>query len=113
MNSVASRVTPRLSILERVVAAIVGGHAFGWGLIVLALVCLGAFGMLFDEAEHLSNILVYLVTFLWAFVARSLVRLSAFCLVVLHSWQALLRCCGSQYETPRLCRGTVTKKQPV
>ncbi|WP_371736787.1 iron uptake protein [Rhodoferax sp. U11-2br] len=61
-------------------AAIVGGYAFGWGLIGLALVCLGAFGMPFDEAEHLRNILavlLYLATFLWAFAARSLVRLSA------------------------------------
>jgi len=80
MNSVASRVTSQFSILARFVVAIVGGYVFSWGLIALALVGLGALGMPFEDAEHLSSILavlLYLATFLCAFAVRSLVRVSA------------------------------------
>ena len=77
MSSVTVRVPSRLAALWRTLAAILGGYAFCWGFIALGVAGFYALGMAFHDAEHLSSILaflVYLVVFLWAFAARSLVR---------------------------------------
>lgn len=68
----------RLHVVLRIAAAMLGGYAFTWGFIALGLAGLYALGMPFHDAEHLSSILgllAFLVVFLWAFAARSLVRL--------------------------------------
>ncbi len=80
MNPVAARLTRRLSVVGHVLAAIFGGYAFCWGLIALGVAGLYALGMSFHDAEHLSSILaflVYVMAFLWAFTARSLLRVWA------------------------------------
>lgn len=64
-------------VSSRIAAAILGGYAFNWGIMALAVALLFAAGMEFHDAEHLGYIigfLVYLTVFLWAFASRSLVR---------------------------------------
>ncbi|MBK1615515.1 iron uptake protein [Rubrivivax gelatinosus] len=70
----------RLQIASRVLAAVVGGYAFCWGLTAFGLAGLYAAGMAFHDAEHLSAmlaVLAYLGVFLWAVAARSQVRVWA------------------------------------
>lgn len=77
MSSVIVKVPSRLAALWRALAAIGGGYAFCWGFVALGVAGLYALGMAFHDAEHLSSILaflVYVAVFLWAFSARSLVR---------------------------------------
>lgn len=77
MSSVVVKVPLRLAALWRALAAILGGYAFCWGFVALGVAGLYALGMAFHDAEHLSSILaflVYVAVFLWAFAARSLVR---------------------------------------
>jgi hypothetical protein len=77
MSSVIVKVPSRLAALWRALAAIGGGYAFCWGFVALGVAGLYALGMAFHDAEHLSSILaflVYVAVFLWAFAARSLVR---------------------------------------
>lgn len=65
---------------QRIAAALLGGYAFTWGLIALAMALPFAAGMHFHDAEHLGAIvglLAYLVVFLWAFAAHSLARVWA------------------------------------
>ena len=65
-------------VLARVLAAIAGGYVFCWGFIAVGIAGLVALGMPFEDAEHLASILVilaYLVVFLWAFAARSVLKL--------------------------------------
>jgi len=67
-----------LQIAGRIAAAVLGGYAFCWGFIAIGIAGLFALGMPFHDAEHLSGLLgmlVFLVVFLWAFAARSMVRL--------------------------------------
>lgn len=66
-----------LQVANRVVAALLGGYAFTWGLTALALAALFAVGVNFHEAEvgvYLLAFVVYLGLFLWAFAAKSLTR---------------------------------------
>jgi len=69
----------RLQLLARIAAAIFGGYALCWGFIALGLALLYTQGILsFHDAEHLSSmlgLLLYLLVFCWAFVARSVSRL--------------------------------------
>ncbi|WP_114393495.1 iron uptake protein [Oleisolibacter albus] len=61
----------------RIAAAVLGGYAFTWGFIAFGMASLFALGMPFHDAEHLTAIIgvaVYLALLLWAFAARSLVR---------------------------------------
>lgn len=77
MSSVIVKVPSRLAALWRALAAILGGYAFCWGFVALGVAGLYALGMAFHDAEHLSSILaflVYVAVFIWAFAARSLVR---------------------------------------
>ena len=80
MSSVVVKVPSRLAALWRALAAIGGGYAFCWGFVALGVAGLYALGMSFHDAEHLSSILaflVYVMAFLWAFTARSLLRVWA------------------------------------
>lgn len=61
----------------RIAAGMLGGYAFTWGFIALAIGLLVAARFDFHDAETLGTILgflVFLVVFLWAFAARSVVR---------------------------------------
>jgi hypothetical protein len=72
--------SPRVQLALRIAAAALGGYAFCWGFIALCIAGLFAVGMQFHDAEHLASmltLLLYLVVFLWAFVARSLARVWA------------------------------------
>lgn len=64
-------------LASRTAAAVLGGYAFTWGLIVFGMTLLAAAGMDFHDAEHLAyiiGVLVFLVAFMLAFAARSLRR---------------------------------------
>lgn len=72
MNSQAA-----LQTSSRIIAAIVGGYAFTWGFSVLGITTLVALGVDFHEAEtglSLIAFLVFLGLFLWAFAAKSIIR---------------------------------------
>ncbi|WP_423600563.1 iron uptake protein [Roseateles sp. MS654] len=65
--------TRPLALLARIGAAVLGGYAFCWGFVAIALSGLYAAGMPFHDAEHLAAILavlLYLVIFCWTFAAR-------------------------------------------
>jgi hypothetical protein len=67
-----------LSIVNRIAAALLGGYAFTWGFAAFGIAALVAAGMDFEEAEHATLLLVFLVflpAFLWAFAGRSLARI--------------------------------------
>lgn len=73
----ARTATPRLPLLLRIAAAVFGGYVFAWGMIALAISVLYGVGMAFHDAEHLASLvalLVYVATFCWTFVTRSLLR---------------------------------------
>ena len=64
-------------IVWRIAAGMLGGYAFTWGFIALAIGLLFAARMEFHDAEALGYIvgfIVFLVAFLWAFSAQSLAR---------------------------------------
>ncbi len=65
----------RLQIVNHVAAAIVGGYAFTWGFISLAIGVLFFAGLDFHDAESLASLvgyLVFLTMFLWTFGTRRL-----------------------------------------
>ncbi|MET0334565.1 MAG: iron uptake protein [Rhizobacter sp.] len=73
----------------RIALALLGGYAFAWGFIASGMAALYAAGMSFHDAQGLASLLgflVFLSAFLWAFAARSLVRVG----VVLLGGGALL-----------------------
>lgn len=62
---------------NRVIAALLGGYAFTWGFTVLGITTMVAVGIDYHEAEtgmSLIAFLVFLVLFLWAFAAKSMIR---------------------------------------
>jgi hypothetical protein len=64
-------------IVSRVAASLVGGYAFTWGFVALAIALLLIVGMSYDEALTLVYLLAFLVllfVFCWSFVAASLTR---------------------------------------
>ena len=66
-----------MNIALRIAAGMLGGYAFTWGFIALAIGLLFAADLDFHDAEALGYILgfiVFLVVFLWAFAARSVLR---------------------------------------
>lgn len=66
-----------MNVTLRIAAGMLGGYAFTWGFIALAIGLLFAADLDFHDAEALGYILgfiVFLVVFLWAFAARSLAR---------------------------------------
>jgi hypothetical protein len=67
----------RVTVALRIAAGMLGGYAFTWGFIALAITSLFAARLDFHDAEMLGTILgfiVFLVAFLWAFAARSVLR---------------------------------------
>lgn len=74
-TTVAATPWPRARLALRIGAAVLGGYAFCWGFIALALAGLHALGMPFHDAEHLSAMLglvLYVTAFCWAFLTSSL-----------------------------------------
>jgi hypothetical protein len=76
-QSAASGRRAFLTILHRLVLALLGGYAFTWGFTALGIATLVALGVDFQEAETallLLAFLVYLSLFLWAFAVSHLTR---------------------------------------
>lgn len=66
-----------MNVALRIAAGMLGGYAFTWGFIALAITSLFAARLDFHDAETLGTILgfvLFLVVFLWAFAARSVLR---------------------------------------
>jgi hypothetical protein len=66
-----------LQTSNRVIAAILGGYAFTWGLSALAITAMVALGIDYHEAEtgmSLVAFLIFLCLFLWTFAAASMWR---------------------------------------
>jgi hypothetical protein len=69
--------SPRLLVISRIVAGLVGGWAFSFGLVSLGVALLVAVGVPFGEAQtalHMLAFLVFLPLLCWAFAARSVAR---------------------------------------
>ena len=69
--------TQYLPIINRVVAALLGGYSFTWGFCALGVAGLAALGVSFHEAETgvmLLAFLLFLGLFLWACAANSMVK---------------------------------------
>jgi hypothetical protein len=67
----------RLAVLSRIAAGLLGGWAFTFGFSSLTVASLVAAGVEYAEAHTFAMLLafvVFLVVFLWAFAARSVVR---------------------------------------
>jgi hypothetical protein len=65
------------SVLSRIAAAVLGGYAFIWGFVTLGIEALVALHMSYSDAWTLVMMLAFLLflgLFLWAFAARSLLR---------------------------------------
>lgn len=93
----ARTATPRLPLLLRIAAAVLGGYVFAWGLIAFAIPALYGVGMAFHDAEHLASILaflVYLTAFCWVFIVRSLAR----AWIVLAGGGAVMAAAGSFFQ---------------
>ena len=66
---------PRLALVSRIAAAVLGGYGFAWGVVAAATSLLVAAGMGFHDAEFLSSllgVLAYLAAFLWVIATRRL-----------------------------------------
>jgi len=82
-------VKTRRGLALRIALALFGGYAFTWGFIASGTAALYAAGMEFHDAQGLAALLGFLLflgLFLWAFAARSLLRVG----VVLIGGGALL-----------------------
>ena len=76
-HTVTSALSPTrpLALVSRIGAAVLGGYAFCWGFIALALAGCYVAGLSFHDAEHLSamlGVLLYLGVFLGVFATRRL-----------------------------------------
>lgn len=70
----------RWHIAARVAASLLGSWVFVWGLLSLGVLLLMAAGLPYGDAQTLGYLLAFLVflgSFLWAFAARSLMRVWA------------------------------------
>jgi hypothetical protein len=70
----------RLAVASRIAAALIGGWAFTWGFVTLAIAGLVALGQPYNEAHTaamLPAFLVYLVALCWAVAAARLARVWA------------------------------------
>lgn len=66
---------PHWHLVVRIAAAVFGGYAFAWGVVVACASLMYAAGVGFHDAEFLASlfgVLVFLAMFLWAFAARRL-----------------------------------------
>ncbi|GGK10118.1 iron uptake protein [Luteimonas terricola] len=102
MRSPATRATstasPRLALLARITAAVLGGYGFAWGVVAACTSLAVAAGMGFHDAEFLSSlvgVLALLGALLWAIAARRLWPVWA----VLVVGGALLAGVGSAVQT--------------
>lgn len=72
--------TPRkLAIATRAIAAVFGGYGFVWGAVACLTLLLIAVGVPRSESVIIATLLgfpLYLFILLWAFAARSLIRVS-------------------------------------
>ncbi len=76
-SSVAPVAAPRLHVVARVGAAVLGGYGFAWGVVAFGAVAFFAAGMDFHDAEFLAGLiglLAYLGVFLWAVATPRLGR---------------------------------------
>ncbi|GHD64887.1 hypothetical protein GCM10007164_01230 [Luteimonas padinae] len=67
--------SPRLALLARIAAGVLGGYGFAWGLVAAATSLMVAGGMGFHDAEFLSSLFgvaACLSALLWAISARRL-----------------------------------------
>lgn len=65
----------RLHRVSRVLAAVVGGYVFAWGVVAALTASLFAAGVEFHDAEFIGaicGVLTYLCVFLWSIAARRL-----------------------------------------
>jgi len=77
MNSLTLQ---RAQIVSRIAASLLGGYAFAWGFTTLGIVLGLGLGMPYGEAQTLLFLLaflVFLVSFCWAFAAKSSARVWA------------------------------------
>ena len=64
-------------IISRVAAGVLGSYVFSWGFAALGIAALVAWDRSFHEAEEavlMLALLLYLIVFLWAFAASSMLR---------------------------------------
>ncbi len=97
----ASTGATRLHVLARVLAAVFAGYGFAWGAVAASTSLMTAAGLKFHDAEFLGamvGVLAYVVVFLWAIAARSLVRVWS----VLLGGGALLAGVGSCVQSLQL-----------
>jgi hypothetical protein len=67
----------RVTLVTRILLAVLGGYASCWGVIALCAAATFPLGLEFHDGEMLGSILallLYPVALLWAFAARSLWR---------------------------------------
>lgn len=68
---------PALPIINRIAAGTLGGYGFTWGFCALGITGFTALGVSFHAAETgvmLFAFLLFLCLFLWAFAARSMLK---------------------------------------
>lgn len=68
---------PSWRVASRVAAGVLGAYAFAWGFVALGAMLLFAAGLDYYDASSLALMLaflVYLASFCWAFVSRSVAR---------------------------------------
>jgi hypothetical protein len=70
-------VVSTLPLISRIVASLLGGYVFVWGISTLVIALGLASGWDYDQARQLAYLLAFLVflgAFLWAFASASLTR---------------------------------------
>jgi hypothetical protein len=60
MSSATTQNVPGTTVLGRILAALIGGYMFCWGLVSLCEAGLTCLGMTFHDAEHLASMLAML-----------------------------------------------------
>ena len=64
-------------VIARIAGAVFGGYAFVWGFTTLLIASALALSLPYEEAQtfaYLLAVLVFLAAFLWAFAARTALR---------------------------------------
>jgi hypothetical protein len=67
-------------VVSRIAAALLGGYAFVWGFTTLLIAAGMTLGARYGDAQttaYLLAFVVFLIAFLWAFAARSVLRVWA------------------------------------
>lgn len=74
----AASVDNRIAILSRVVASLLGGYIFTWGVVTFGITVLVALGVVYDQAYltfKILGFLIFLCAFLGAYIVRNLIAL--------------------------------------